>query len=269
MAPGALASIDARLTGKTEARVETSGVDGFSILGNVVALPGVVTVDGAAIRVRPGAALSFVKADGRWRQGLAEPAGKRAGAEGPIAAAVYGPHIYVYGTADHPPPEVLAARRRAAEKAANWSAPPYARIALTLEVKADADVTDADIGSANLVLFGARETNSVIARIAGEVPLALNSGAADYGLLFIAPLGKRYALVSSGLPWWTGAEEANRGGDRFAPPAFRLLTTFEDFVLFKGSLANVVSEGYFDRNWKVPPDASARMLATGTVSVRK
>jgi hypothetical protein len=109
----------------------------------------------------------------------------------------------------------------------------------------------------------------VIARVAGELPLALNSGAADYGLLFIAPLGKRYALVSSGLPWWTGAEEANRGGDRFAPPAFRLLTTFEDFVLFKGSLANVVSEGYFDRNWKVPPDASARMLATGTVSVRK
>jgi poly(3-hydroxybutyrate) depolymerase len=269
MAPGALASIDARLTGKTEARVETSGVDGFSILGNVVALPGVVTVDGAAIRVRSGAALSFVKADGRWRQGLAAPAGKRAGAEGPIAAAVYGPHIYVYGTADHPPPEVLAARRRAAEKAANWSAPPYARIALTLEVKADADVTDADIGSANLVLFGARETNSVIARVAGELPLALNSGAADYGLLFVAPVGKRYALVSSGLPWWTGAEEANRGGDRFAPPAFRLLTTFEDFVLFKGSLANVVSEGYFDRNWKVPPDASARMLATGTVSVRK
>jgi pimeloyl-ACP methyl ester carboxylesterase len=269
MTPGALASLDALLTGKAEARVETRGVDGFTLLGKALDLPGIVTVDGAPIRLRPGAALSFVKADGRWRQGLAPPPGKHPGAEGPIAAAVYGPHMYVYGTADHPPPEVLAARRRAAERAADWSAPPYARIALTFEVKADADVTDADIDSASLVLFGSRDTNSVIARIAADLPLALNSGAADYGLLFVAPLGKRYALVSSGLPWWTGAEEANRGGDPFAPPAFRLLTTFKDFILFKGSLANVVSEGYFDRNWKVPPDASAKMLATGTVSVRQ
>jgi len=269
MTPGALASIDARLTGKTEAQVETRDVDAFSILGNVVGRPGVVTVDGAAVRLRPGAPLSFVKTDGHWRQGLADPDGKRTGAEGPIAAAVSGPHIYVYGTADRPPPEALANRRRAAEYAANWSAPPYARIALTFQVKADADVTEADIESSNLVLFGSRETNSVVARVAPELPLALNSGAADYGLLFIAPVGKRYALVSSGLPWWTGAEQTNRAGDPFAPPAFRLLTTFKDFVLFKGSLANVVSEGYFDRNWKVPPDASATMLATGTVSVRK
>jgi poly(3-hydroxybutyrate) depolymerase len=269
MAPGALASIDARLTGKTEARVETREVDGFTMLGKTIDLPGVVTVDSAAIRVRQGAALSFVKADGHWRQGQWAPEGKRPGAEGPIAAAVSGRHIYVYGTADHPPPEVLAARRRIAESAANWSAPPYARLALTLAVKADADVTGADIEGANLVLFGARGTNAVIARLAGKLPLALNSGAADYGLLFVAPVGKRYALVSSGLPWWTGAEEVSRGGDGFAPPQFRLLTTFADFILFKGSLANVVSEGYFDRNWKVSPDASAKMLATGTISVQK
>ena len=112
IAPGALASIDARLTGKTAARVETRDVDGFSIVGKVVDLPGVVTIDGAAIRVRPGAALSFGKANGRWRQGQVEPAGKRPGAEGPIMAAVSERHIYVYGTADHPPPEVVAARRR-------------------------------------------------------------------------------------------------------------------------------------------------------------
>ena len=268
MAPGALASLDASLTGKAAARVETRDVDGFSFLGNVVDLPGVVTVDGAAIRVRPGSLLSFFKADGRWRQGMAPASGKRPGAEGPIAAAVSGPHIYVYGTADHPPPEVEAARRREAERAADWSAPPYAHIALTLEVKADAAVADADIDSANLVLFGSRETNSLIARFAPRFKLELNPGAADYGLLFIAPVGKRYALVSSGLPWWTGAEEAQRGGDPFAPPAFRLLTTFKDFILFRGSLANVVSEGYFDRNWKVPNDASAaKMLATGTVNI--
>lgn len=267
--PGALASIDARLAGKTAMSVETRDVDAFSILGTALSLPAVVTIDRAAIRARPGAPLSFFKANGVWRQGQAAPAGKRAGAEGPIAAAVSGRHIYVYGTADHPPPGVLASRRQAAGRAADWSTPAYARLSLALPVKADADVTDADLESANLVLFGSRETNSAIARFAAALPLSLNPGAADYGLLFIAPVGRRYALVSSGLPWWTGAEETSRGGDPFAPPVFRLLTTFGDFILFRGSLANVVSEGYFDRNWKAPADASAKMLATGTVNVQK
>ena len=57
--------------------------------------------------------------------------------------------------------------------------------------------------------------------------------------------------MSSGLPWWTGADEANRGGPPLAPPQYRLLSTFGDFIFFKGSLANVVAEGRFDRNWKV------------------
>jgi pimeloyl-ACP methyl ester carboxylesterase len=268
MTPGVLASIDARLAGKTAMSVETRDVDAFSIAGPVLSLPAVVTVDRAVIRVRAGSPLSFVKVDGAWRQGQAAVAGKRAGSEGPIAAAVSSRHIYVYGTADNPSPAVLASRREAAGRAANWSPPGAVRLALTLPVKADAEVTDADIESANLVLLGSSETNSLIARFAGMLPLSLHSGAADYGLLFIAPVGRRYALVGSGLPWWTGAEEANRGGDPFAPPLFRLLTTFGDFILFRGSLANVVAEGSFDRNWKVPADASAKMLATGTVSVQ-
>ena len=92
-------------------------------------------------------------------------------------------------------------------------------------------------------------------------------GAADYGLLFIAPVGSHYALVSSGLPWWTGADEARRGGYPFAPARYRLLATFGDYVLFKGSLAHVVAEGRFDRNWKVPPKRPRSLTATGTVTV--
>ena len=51
------------------------------------------------------------------------------------------------------------------------------------------------------------------------------------------------------------------------PEQFRLLSTFGDYILFKGSLANVVVEGRFDRNWKVPADTAPKMLATGTVTV--
>ncbi len=155
---------------------------------------------------------------------------------------------------------------RQAQSAAKWST-EHEHLALKLAVKADSEVTSADMDSADLVLFGTAETNSVIARLAPVLPLALSAAAPDYGLLFIAPVGKHYVLVSSGLPWWTGADERNRGGDRFAPAQYRLLSTFGDFILFEGSVAHVVAEGRFDRNWKVPPEAAARMAISGTVTV--
>ena len=137
-----------------------------------------VTIDGTPIRVRAGGSLSFVKVDGHWKEGKPAPAAKAAGAEGPIAAAVSGAHLYVFGTADNPPPEVEAARRKAAESAADWSSPPHPRPQLKFAVKADSEVTDVDIQNFNLVLFGTRRTNSLIARFAADWPLALNSGAA-------------------------------------------------------------------------------------------
>jgi hypothetical protein len=117
------------------------------------------------------------------------------------------------------------------------------------------------------VLFGTAATNALVARFAPQLPLALNEGAADYGLLFIAPVGKHYALVSSGLAWWTGADDARRGGSSNLPEQYRLLTTFGDYIVFRGSLANVVAEGRFDPDWKLPAGEAAKMLATGTVTV--
>ncbi len=264
LTPGTLASIDARHVGNAAVSVETSNLDGFTLaLDRPAAL---VTVDGTALRVKPSATLSFVRTAGRWQAGRFPPGAKHAGAEGPIAEAVAARHIYVYGTAGMRTAEELEARRQTAETAARWST-PNSPLALTLPVKPDHAVTPEDIEAGNLVLFGTAETNSLIARFAGQLPLALQAGAADYGLLFIAPLGQHYALVSSGLPWWTGAEEADRGGYPFAPAEYRLLATFGDYILFKGSLAHVVAEGRFDRNWKVPADAAAKMSGTGTVTI--
>jgi hypothetical protein len=265
LTPGTPASVDASWTSKTALQVSTKDIDGFTVT-DTSAAPLTVTIDGESLRVRPAAALSFTRASGHWRSGVFVPSGKRPGAEGPIVDAVSGRHTYVYGTVGASPEE-LAARRDTAETAARWSTNRL-RLSLTLPVKADSAVPDADLQSSDLVLFGTAETNSVIARLASQLPLALHPGAADYGLLFIAPVGKHYALISSGLPWWTGAEDIRRGGDPFAPAQYRLLSTFGDYILFKGSVANVVAEGRFDRNWKLPPDASAKIAATGTVTVR-
>jgi hypothetical protein len=259
LTPGTPAAIDAKRVVRA-VQVQTRSVDGFSLApGAPVAA---VTVDGASIAVKPGANLSFVKVNGRWAPGHFNPPGKRPGAEGPIAAALEGRQLYVYGSRGARTAAELEDRRKIAEHAARWAP------RLEFAVKPDSEVTTADLATSDLILFGTRETNSAIEQLAPTLPLALSPGAADYGLLFVAPAGRHYVLVNSGLPFWTGAEAAARGGDPFAPPTLRLLSTFGDYVLFRGSLAQVIQEGRFDREWKVPAAPATKMTATGTVTVR-
>jgi predicted esterase len=247
------ASIDA-VRSPAGVRVQTKNVEAFTLSAAVRTL----SVDGVPLRLKPGAPLSFARTPKGWAQATSPVADPPL--RGPIVQAVNGRHLYVYGAGD---PQ----GRKDAEAAAAWSN-SRVHINLTLPVKADKDVTDQDLDSADLVLFGSAQTNRLIARFGPDFPLALDPGAADYGLLFVAPAGKHLALVSSGRAWWTGAEEANRGGYRFAPPQYRLLSTFGDYILFKGSLAHVLAEGRFDANGRVPPEAATALRSAGTVTVR-
>jgi Phospholipase/Carboxylesterase len=255
--PGQLAAIDA-----TPTSIQTQNLTGFTLpAGWTSGLPNQITIDATPIRIPPNTALTFTRSATRWT--LAHPTVAQRAVPA-IPDAVCARHIYVYPTLGAQTADDLAARRRVAEQAAAWST-PRAHLNLALAVKADNAITAEDIDTADLVLFGTRETNSLIARFA--LPIELSPAAADYGLLFIASTGKHYALISSGLPWWTGAADTHRGGYRFAPEPYRLLTTFGDYILFKGSLANVVSEGLYDSNWKIPAEAAARMQGTGTVTI--
>ena len=256
LTPGARASVDARRNSANQLQITTSGVDGLTLSLDRPATS--VTIDGAAVRIRPAASLSFTKTARGWAAGLLAPRPKHAGAEGPIAEAVSARQIYVYGTLGTHIADEVEERRAVAQRAAAWSS-PHEHLALALPVKPDSELTDDDVNSSDLILFGTGQTNSAIARLAGKLPLALSPAAADYGLLFVAPAGKHYVLVSSGLPWWTG--DPNRGGDPFAPAQYRLLSTFGDYVLFRGSLAHIVAEGRFDQNWKLPAGAAVKMQA--------
>jgi len=223
------------------------------------------------LTVKTAGPVSFqTMSDGHWhwRADKATPRmpDKGPGMEGPIAAAFAGPHIYVYGSLQARTDQELAERRQEAETAAEWNG--RWRLALTQTVKADTELTAEEIASANLILFGTAATNALIARFAPEMPMALNPGAADYGLVFIAPERSRYVVVSSGLPWWTGAEEAARGGDPLQPRQLRILSTLGDYILFRGSLGHVVAEGRFDRWWRLPAEAAAKMAASGTITIR-
>jgi len=270
--PGTPASIDARFTGDNEIEIQTASVFGFtlSLAGHSKFKPGAqlrISIDGDAHLLKVRNSVSFSRSAAGWRAVRYTPAAgeKRAGLEGPIAEAIASRHIYVYGTGDAAGPAEIRARQEQAAKAASWSTPED-RVFVKFRSVADRDVTDADLKSANLVLFGNRTTNTLIARFANRLPLELNPSAADYGLVFVAPVDGHYVLVNSGLPWWTDAGQANRPGARGDKP-YEILSTFGDYILFKGSLKNVVAEGRFDRNWKVPAPEAAKLKATGAVNI--
>lgn len=264
MTPGTLAEIEAQIDARQQVSVRTKNVLGFTLrLSGSFS----VTIDGR--RIRRGRSLSFLNTGKGWQTGryLPPPGNKQAGAEGPIAEAVASRHIYVYGTGGTPANDELKSRRQQALDAAEWST-SRSKLLLSFRTVSDQEVRSSDVAHANLVLLGAKETNALIARYSAQLPMGLNPSAADYGLLFIYPVGGRYVLVSSGLPWWTGADEAKRGGLPFGPVQYRLLQTFGDYILFKGSLENVIAEGLFTPDWKLPDDAAKKIRATGAVEVR-
>jgi predicted esterase len=268
--PGTLAVADAEFQGK-RLTVRTKNLDGFTIdAGRAPFRPAAIEIDGTTVRLRPRTALSFTRTRKAWTSGAAKipPGSKRPGAEGPIAAAISSRHIYLYGTEGSPGPDELIRRRDIAAHAADWSS-PRSRLQLSFRVLSDKEATDSDLAGSNLVLFGTRATNSRIADIAGDLPLQLNPGAADYGLVYIYPVGERYVVISSGLPWWTRLDQANRPGLSFIAPAWRTLRSFGDFIVFRGGLDNVVAEGRFDNQWRLPAGVAETLRATGAVQVRE
>ena len=273
LTPGNVASMDASFTEPNRLLVRTQGLDGFTLhlAGHPmydVGRPAVIQVDGTELKAGPRAALSFTKTDKGWlvARYVRPSSAKGPGQEGPLREALARKHLYVYGTADSPDEKELARRRAQAERAANWAAPPYPLL-LTLRAMADRDATEDDLKGADLVLFGTRQTNSLIARFGGRLPIELNPSAADYGLVEIAPAGDRYVLVNSGLAWWSGMDVAAKPGTA-APPAYKALLDLGDYVVFRRSLSSVVAAGTFDQDWKVPAGQAAKLAAAGVVQIR-
>ena len=272
LTPGTMARIDARFNSVNQLAIETKELRGFTLglAGHPMytpAKPLSVTIDGQL--VKPGRSLSFSKGDHGWQATpYTIPAGhKRLGSEGPIGDAVAGRQIYVYGSGSASGVDEVKARREEALRSSNWSV-PHDPLALRFRVVADKESGEGDLRSASLILLGTKETNALIARLASRLPMALNAGAADFGLVFVYPMGLHYVLIDSGLPWWTDAEEVRFPGLSFVPPTYRILLGLEDYVLFKGSLEHIVAAGRFTDDWRVPAPDAEKMKATGAVEIK-
>jgi poly(3-hydroxybutyrate) depolymerase len=275
LTPGTPASVDARFTAPNRVEVTTSALAGFTL--DPAGHPRfnarerlAVTIDGTVIEVPAGGAASFSRQGRKWVAGRAVARGKRPGAEGPMSAAIASRHVYVFGTGGDPTREEVEARRAVALRAAEWSVdrgPFWGRVMVFPRVVADTDVRPSDIETANLVLFGTKETNSIIARFGDRLPFHLDSASKDYGLVYVYPAGDRYVLVNSGMPWW----EADGGaGSPFTGEivAFQLMG-LEDYLLFEGSARHVIAQGRFGDEWRLPAAAAEAIRAAGVVTLTR
>jgi len=276
LTPGNMASVEANFSGPNTIDVTTSGLEAFTL--NLAGHPMFntaqkvsVKVDGKVFVCKTADAVSFSKSKGGWSSSRFTPGltAKQKGAEGPMYDAVSSRHIYVYGTSGDPTKEELAARKAQAASAAEWSGLD-GRIMIHPRVIADKDIRSSDYVTSNLVLFGTRETNTIIEKFAGNLPLHLNPDASGYGLVYIFPLNRHYVLVNSGLPWWTPLKNAQgQGGLKFSGNIVERLKNFQDFILFKEAPDNAPVQGRFDNNWKLPQEALSTLKASGVVEIRQ
>lgn len=283
MTPSILANIDARFTNINTIVISTDGIEAFTL--NLNGHPQfksgektTIILDSIPFKIKFQNSISFCKIDNKWinQQYIPASSSKQPGAEGPISAAISGNHVYVYGTGGNPSAEELQNRRSIAAAAADWSADRgmFGRIMIFPRVLSDKEVRQSDLETSNLILFGTRETNSIIEKFADKLPLHLNMNAKDYGLVYIFPVNNHYVLINSGLPWWTPPKPKEGEFQRsfsfnFLSSKADSLKNLKDFILFKESSDNVLSEGYFNHEWKLPENEKNKMKQTGVIVIQE
>jgi hypothetical protein len=130
--------------------------------------------------------------------------------------------------------------------------------------KDDTAVTDADIASSNLVLWGDPQSNKVLARIADKLPIHWTADAITLGarrfpaatsapvMIYPNPLNpKKYVVINSGITMREYAQPNNSLQVAYLPDyAVVDLTTPPD-PRWPGKIA---AAGFFGENWELLPN---------------
>jgi hypothetical protein len=220
-----------------------------------------VTIDGQALTLaaEPAKGATLVKNEGKWKQG--EPAAglrKSPGLQGPIDDAFMAPFLVVVPSgkcrSDRVQRWVDAERLHAIDR---WAAVMRADVRL----KADKDVTPADIRDYHLVLWGDSAANSVLARLADKLPIAWDAKSITVGdktydasafvptLIYPNPLNPtRYVVLNSGL---TCRETADNNNAQQNPklPDWAVIDLAQDPDT--NGPGGIADAGFFDEGWKL------------------
>ncbi len=129
-------------------------------------------------------------------------------------------------------------------------------------VKDDKDITDADIASHNLILWGDPSSNAILAKIAGKLPVKWDKDGVRLGndkfdaghhvpvLIYPNPLNpKRYVVLNSGF---TFREYDYLNNARQVPklPDFAVIDV--NVPVSSRAPGGVVTAGFFTENWELP-----------------
>jgi hypothetical protein len=253
------ARVNAEIDGDRGVTVETSNVTRFSLVfgpGGCPLNPAgkvTVTINGKKETV------DGPKSDRSWTVSFGPaPAGlhKQHGLQGPIDDAFLDSFVFVTPTGT---PAVASAASWVASEQKHAIAEWRRQFRGEAQVREDKDVTDADIASSNLVLWGDPGSNRVLARIADQLPVKWTAegvvvGTQKYAgavpiLIYPNPLNpKKYVVLNSGftfrefdylnnarqipkLPDWAVVDVSGGANDRYP--------------------GKILTAGFFDEDWKL------------------
>lgn len=189
---------------------------------------------------------------------------KRPGLSGPIEDVFYDRVLFVVGTRGGD--AATSANEAAAKRAANWGRTVHA----AFRIARDTEVTRAEMERSHLILFGGPDTNRVAADLdLNRLPVRLTADGARIGARLFAAISPalmaiypnprtlrarapRYVVLcdardARGLE----ALAARLASPRAHPKSDWLLLD----VLPDGGAPTILSEGWFDGRWQVPPAA--------------
>jgi pimeloyl-ACP methyl ester carboxylesterase len=253
------ARLDAEIVDASTVKVTTQNVTAFTL----TMPPGLCPLDntrrpklmidgqaleGAAVQSDRSWDTKVFKQGAAWALGVpAAGLGKRHGFQGPIDDAFMDSFVFVTPTG-----------KSANAKLEKWVSVEQPRAVEfwrrimrgDARVVTDAAVTDADIASSNLVLWGDATSNKLIARIADKLP-KLPATAENHipVMIYPNPLNpKRYVVLNSGFTW---QENAHLSNSRHVPilPDWAILDVDKPNTLKMSE--RVAAAGFFDEQWQV------------------
>jgi pimeloyl-ACP methyl ester carboxylesterase len=263
------ARLNAEITGDTSVAVDSSNVTAFSLEFGPGGCPldlsrrPVVTIDGQKVEApTPMSDRSwtahFRKTGSQWSAvDAAATNGKRHGLQGPVDDAFLDSFVFVTPTGT---PVVPAAAEWVAAEQKHAITEWRHHFRGEAQVRADTGVTDADIASSNLVLWGDPGSNRILSRIADKLPVQWTADAVVVRgqrypaathvpvLIYPNPLNpSKYVVLNSGftfrefdylnnarqipkLPDWAVVDTTTPPNDRYP--------------------GKIVSAGFFNEDWK-------------------
>ena len=261
------ARVNAKLLPGKRIEVTTTNVSAFSldfpeeqtVLSGMVS----VTIDGqgfevaGALRDHPWT-VSFVRDGSRWKKGVVDPKklAKRAGLQGPIDDAFMDSFLFVTPTGKSRNPQVQAWVAREIKRTSDQWRGQFRGEA---RMKRDVDVTEADLAGNNVVLWGDPESNRLIGKVAGKLPIRWDAkqivagktraSSENHALVLIHPNPLnpgRYVVLNSGVTFRGLGSNADQTPKL---PDWAVIDVTQP--LTDRAPGDVTAAGFFDEKWEL------------------